>query len=120
MNVVYYSGVYIIWSVHNTFGFKMWYSFITIKQKNRKKKLTGHEDLGREKAYISILPLTSALDGVGGQCHDPAALTPEKTWYPLNTRLGEPQGQSGRVQKILLPPGFDPQTLQPTEGHYTN
>jgi len=60
------------------------------------------------------------LDGVGGQCHALVALTPEKTQYQLKTRLGEPHGQSGWVQKISLPPGFDPQTLQPIEGRYTD
>jgi hypothetical protein len=29
------------------------------------------------------LSLTSALDGVGGQLHDPAALPPGKTWVPI-------------------------------------
>jgi len=39
---------------------------------------------------VAVL-LTSALDGVGGQCHAPAALTPGKTRYPLYRRLGGPQ-----------------------------
>jgi len=34
------------------------------------------------------LPSTSALDGVGGQGHTPAALPPGKTRYPLYRRLG--------------------------------
>ena len=39
---------------------------------------TGHE--GQEKAYMfsSTLYLTPSLDGVGGQCHAPAALPPER------------------------------------------
>ena len=48
------------------------------------------------------------LDGVGGQCHAQAALTPGKTTYPLCRNLGGPQGRSGRVQKISPPPVFDP------------
>ena len=44
--------------------------------------------------------------GVGGQRHAPAALPPEKTRYPLYRRLGEPQGRSGRVQKITPPVGM--------------
>jgi hypothetical protein len=44
--------------------------------------------------------------GVGGQCHALAASPPGETWYPLYRRLGVPQGQSGRVQKISLLPGF--------------
>ena len=70
--------------------------------------------------YSSTLPLTSALDGVGGQCHAPAALSPGKTWYTLYRRLGGPQGQFGRVQKISPPPGFDPRTIQSIASHYTD
>ena len=53
--------------------------------------------------YSSTLSLTSALDGVGGQRHAPAALPPGKARYPLHRRLGGPQGWSGRVQKISPP-----------------
>ena len=31
-----------------------------------------------------------------------------------------PQGQSGRVRKISLPPGFDPRTVQPVASRYTD
>jgi len=42
----------------------------------------------------------------------PGCFTPRKeTHYPLYRRLGGPQDQSGRVRKILLPPGFDPRTI---------
>ena len=43
---------------------------------------TGHE--GQEKAYMfsSTLYLTPSLDGVGGQCHAPAALPPERPGTP--------------------------------------
>jgi hypothetical protein len=50
--------------------------------------------------------------GVGSQRHDPAALPPGKTRYTLYRRLGGPQGRSGRLWKILPPPGFDPRTVQ--------
>jgi len=43
---------------------------------------------------------------MGGQRHDPAALPPGKSRYPLYTRLGGPQGQSGRVRKNLAPTGI--------------
>ena len=66
------------------------------------------------------LSLTSALDGVGGQRHAPAALPPGKTRYPLYRRLGGPQGRSGQVQKISPPPGFDPRTVQPVASRYTD
>ena len=39
---------------------------------------TGHEGLEGKYIYSSTLSLTSALDGVGGQRQDPAAVTPEK------------------------------------------
>jgi hypothetical protein len=39
---------------------------------------------------------------------------------PLYRRLGGPQGQSGQVQKILPPPGFDSQTVQPVVSRYTD
>ena len=69
--------------------------------------------------YSSILPSTSAPDGVDGQRHAPAALPPTKTRHPLYRRLGGPQGRSGRVRKISSPPGFDPWTVQPVASRYT-
>ena len=53
--------------------------------------------------YSSNLSLTSATDGVGGQCHVPATLPPGKTQYPMYRRLGGPLGQFGWVQKISPP-----------------
>ena len=41
--------------------------------------------------------------GMGGQWHALAALPQGQTHYPLYRRLGGPQSQSGRVQKILPP-----------------
>ena len=58
--------------------------------------------------------------GVGGQRHAQAALPPGKTHYPLYRRLGEPQGRCGRVRKISPPPGYDPRTVRPLAGRYTN
>ena len=57
---------------------------------------------------------------MGCQRHVPAALTPGKTRYPLYRRLGGPQSRSGRVRKILPPPGFDPRTVQPVASRYTD
>jgi hypothetical protein len=81
---------------------------------------TGHEGPEGEHMYSSTLSLTSALDGVGGQCHDPAALLPGKNRYPLYRRLGGPQDRSGRVWKISPPSGFDPRTVQPVASPYTD
>jgi len=47
----------------------------------------------------STLSLTSTLDGLDGQHHASAAITPGKTRYPLCRRLGWPQGRSGRWGK---------------------
>ena len=47
-------------------------------------------------------------------------LPPGKTRYPLYRRLGGPQGWSGWVRKISLPPGFDSRTVQPVPSHYTD
>jgi hypothetical protein len=44
---------------------------------------TGHEDPEGEWMYSSTPSLTSALDGVGGQSHASAALSPGKTRYAL-------------------------------------
>jgi hypothetical protein len=56
--------------------------------------------------YNSTLSSTSALDGVGGQRHAPAALPPGRTLYPLYRRLVGPQSLSGRVRKISPPNGI--------------
>ena len=51
----------------------------------------------RGKRYYFTLSLTSALDGVSGQRHVPAALFPgNETRYSLYRRLGGPQDRSGR------------------------
>jgi hypothetical protein len=70
---------------------------------------------------IALLFHDLSIDmGVGGQHHAPAALPPGMTRYPLYRRLDRPQGQSGRVQKISPPPGFDPRTIQSAESRYTD
>jgi hypothetical protein len=50
--------------------------------------------------YSSTISLTSALDGLSGQRHAPAALPPGKSQYPMYRKLGGPQGRYGRVRKI--------------------
>jgi hypothetical protein len=51
---------------------------------------------------------------LSGQRHAPAALPPGKdTRYPFYTRLGGPQGWSGRVREFSTPPGFDLGTYIP-------
>jgi hypothetical protein len=56
--------------------------------------------------YSSTLSLTSALHGVGGQRHDPAALPLGVNRYPLYRRLFGPQGRSGRLRDVLASTGI--------------
>jgi hypothetical protein len=81
---------------------------------NRPRKPRGGVD------YSSTVSLTSALDGVDGQLHAPAALPPGKTRYALYRRLGGLQGRSGQVRKISPPPGFDPRIVQSVASRYTD
>ena len=46
--------------------------------------------------------------------------TPWKDPVPICRRLGGPQGRSGQLRKILPPPGFDCQTIQPVASRYTD
>ena len=61
--------------------------------------------------YSSTLSLTSALDGVGGQSHAPAALPPGMSRYPLcsvGTVGYFPRGQAaGACSWPLTPPSSD-------------
>ena len=78
------------------------------KGKDKFHPRTGHEDPDAEYKYSSTLSLTSSLDVVGWLMPRPSRFTPRKdTRYPSHRSLGEPQGQSGRVRKISLVPGFD-------------
>jgi hypothetical protein len=67
----------------------------------------------RERRYSSYSFTTSALDGVSGQRHAPAALYPrgKDPRYPLDRKLGGPQSRSwhGGYRKNPLPlPGIEP------------
>ena len=53
------------------------------KDKGRVHPRTGHEGPGGSKRYSSTLSLTSALDGVDGQRHAPAALPQEGDPVPI-------------------------------------
>ena len=93
---------------------------VKVKGKGKGHPRTGHDGPEGEQMYSSTLSLPSALEGVGGQRHAPAALTPRKTRYPLYRRLGGPQGRSERVRKITPPPGFDSRTVQSVTSNYTD
>ena len=66
------------------------------------------------------LSLTSALYGVGGQIHAPAAVPPGKRHGVHSTEgwVG-PRGRSGRVRKISLLPGFNLRTVPNVARRYT-
>jgi hypothetical protein len=59
---------------------------IDVKTKFTLEKATKAQR--RSRVITLLFFLTSALDGVGGQHHSPAALPPGKVWYPLHRRLG--------------------------------
>ena len=80
--------------------------------------ITGHK--GPEGLYSSTVSLTSALEGVGGQCHASSGLPLGMTWYPLYRRLGGPQGWSWQVQYISPSWGFNLWTIQPVVSCCTN
>jgi hypothetical protein len=88
------------------------------KRYSSRSPKTGHEGPEGEQRYSSTSSFTSALEWVGGQRHAPAALTPERTQYPLYKRFGGPQGRSGRVRNISPSPRFDSQTGQPVQSLY--
>jgi hypothetical protein len=50
--------------------------------------------------------------GLRGQLHVPVSLLSGKTPYPLDGRLGEPQGRSGRARNISPLLEFNPRTDQ--------
>jgi hypothetical protein len=63
--------------------------------------------------YSSTLPSTSALDGVGGQRHVPAALPLGKSRYPLYKETGWGPEKVWMGAENFPSPGFDPRTIQP-------
>jgi hypothetical protein len=58
--------------------------------------------------------------GVGSYRHDPVALPPGKTGYPLYKRLGGQQGRFEQVRKISPQPGCDSRTVQLLTSRYTD
>ena len=66
---------------------------------------TGHECPERIQVYTSTLLSASAVDGVGGERHAPAALPPGKPGTHCIRRLSGPLSRSGWVRKISPPTG---------------
>jgi hypothetical protein len=57
------------------------YSMDKGKSKGIDQTGTDHKGSEEEQMYSSTLSITSALDGLGGKSHAPAALPPVKTRY---------------------------------------
>jgi hypothetical protein len=89
-----------------------------LKGEGKGHTITGHE--GLEGGYNSILSLTLAVDGVGGQRHAPAALPPGKTGVTCAVGWVEPQSSPDGYGKSRPPSGIDPRTLQPVASRYTD
>ena len=71
--------------------------------------LFNDADAISDYVYSSNLSLTSAVDGSGWSAPRPGRFTAGKeTWYHLYRRLDGPQGQSGRLRKILPPRPVQP------------
>ena len=69
--------------------------------------------------YSCTFSSTSALDGVGGQRHAPAALPPGKPGAHCIGGWVGPRAGLDRCGK-LPPLGFDPRTVQPVASRYTD
>jgi hypothetical protein len=94
---------------------------IKVKGKGKDHPRTGHEGPEGEQTYTSTLPLTSALDGVGGQRHAPAALPPGKDPVPIVEEAGWAPGPVWTGAENIAPPqGFDPRTVQSVASRYTD
>jgi len=70
--------------------------------------------------YSSTLPSTSALEGVGGQRHVPAALSLGKTRYPLYKEAGWAPGTVWMEAGNSPHRGSIPGTVQTVASHYTD
>ena len=64
--------------------------------------------------------LTSALEGVCGQHHAPAAFTPRKDPVPIVQEAGWTPEPVWIGAENLDPPGFDLRTFQPVASRYTD
>jgi hypothetical protein len=95
-------------------------SFKVNKRKSKSHPITGHELPEEEYIYYSTIYLSSALEGVCDQRHEPAALPPGMPRYTFYRKLGGLQRRSGRVQKISSTPGIDPRTVQTVASCYTD
>jgi hypothetical protein len=82
--------------------------------------ITSHESPeGEESWYSSTISLSSALEGVGGQRHAPATLSPGVIQYLPYGWLGGPRGLTGWVRKNLASNGIRSTDRQSGTSHFT-
>jgi len=81
---------------------------------------TGYGCPDVEQIYNYTLSLTSALDGVDGQRHTPAAVVTGKTRYPLYGRLGGPKAGLDGCGKSRLQRDSIPAAVHPVATGYTD
>jgi hypothetical protein len=63
--------------------------------------------------------MTAALGGEWSAACPGRTLPPGKTRFPIDRRLGGPQGRSGRAEN-LVPTGIRSRTVQPVVSRYTD
>jgi hypothetical protein len=94
------------------YGVSKWKVKIKVKVPQQTRKPRG-------RGYSSTLCWPQRKRG-GWSVPRPGRFTLGKDPVPLYRRERGLQGQSGRVRKILPPPGFDPRTVQPVASRYTD
>jgi len=72
---------------------------------------TGHTAHRGSRGLALLFLDHGTRRGEGSASRPACSLPPGKTRCPLYRRLGGPQGRSGQVRKISLPPVFDPGTV---------
>jgi hypothetical protein len=84
----------------------------------KRYSVKAHEGPKKEQTYSSALSLTSALYGMGGQCHISAILPPQKDPVPIVQEAGWVPQLIWTGTKISHPLGFKPRTVQPLGSYY--
>ena len=73
------------------------------KGKGKFHRITGHEDREEEQRYSPTLPVTSPLDGVGGQHQTPTNLPPGEDEVPIVREAGWASGPVWTGAESLAP-----------------
>jgi hypothetical protein len=98
--------------------------FTCFEARQKQSSPAPRRRLGGERRYISYSLLTSALDGVSGQRHAPAALCPGKRPpVPIVQEAGwapEPVWTQRLEEKSFAPAGDRTAIVQSVVRHYTD